>query len=268
MLGTFVKSRRGEVTITTKFGILPPRWTPALQIALQAGRQLMRLVPATRNFMQRRAQGLVKGGEFSVKAARASLETSLRELGTDYIDFYLLHDYTVSEHSPDELAEFLTENVKAGKIRYFGLGTGIDNVLQALERQPALCRILQFENSVLRRNVDKLPQGRPDRLTITHGSLSASYRSVSAFLKAHGELARNWSARLGLDCSNDDTISALMLNYAVQANQNGLALFSSKSAFRVRKNVKAVLEPGVSPAQVTLFGQLVERDLMPSIQME
>ena len=268
MLGTFVKSRRVEVTITTKFGIQPPRRTHALRFALQAGRQLMRLVPCARSYMRRRAQGLVKGGGFSLKEARESLETSLRELGTDYIDFYLLHDYTVSEHSSDELAGFLMDNVKAGKIRYFGIGTGIDNVLRALERQPELCRILQFENSVLRRNMDKLPQGRPDRLTITHGALSASYRSVSVFLKAYSQLARNWSAKLGLDCSNDDTISALMLNYAVQANQNGLALFSSKNAFRVSKNVKAVLEPGVSPAQVALFGELVERDLMPSMLVE
>ena len=268
VLGSFVKSRRAEVTITTKFGIQPPRRTHALQIALLAGRQIMRLMPAARNFMRRHAQGLVKGGRFSVKDAQASLEISLRELGTDYIDFYLLHDYTVSEHSPNELVGFLTETVKAGKIRYFGIGTGIDNVLRALECQPELCRILQFENSVLRRNVDRLPRGRSDRLIITHGSLSASYRSVSTFLKAHSELAKNWSAKLDIDCSNDDAISALMLNYAVQANQNGLALFSSKSALRVSQNVKAVLDPSVSPAQVALFGQLVERDLMPSIQTE
>jgi aryl-alcohol dehydrogenase-like predicted oxidoreductase len=268
VLGTFVKSHRAEVTITTKFGIQPPRRTNALRIAIHAGRRLVRLVPAARNFMQRRAQRLVRGGGFSVKDAQASLETSLRELGTDYIDFFLLHDYIFSENSPDELVAFLTDTVKAGKICYFGLGTGIDNVLRTLESQPELCRIMQFENSVLRRNAERLPGGGRDRLIITHGSLSASYCSVSAFLKAHRELARNWSAKLGIDCSNDDTISALMLNYAVQANQNGLVLFSSKSALRVNKNVKAVLEPDVSPAQVALFGQFVERDLMPSIQME
>jgi aryl-alcohol dehydrogenase-like predicted oxidoreductase len=216
--------------------------------------------------LRSRAQGLVKGGAFSVKDARTSLETSLRELGTDYIDFFLLHDYTVSENSPDELVKFLTDAAKAGKIRYFGLGTGIEAVLRALECQPELCRIVQFESSVINRNLQKLPRGGSDRITITHGSLSASYLSVSAFLKAHSELARNWSTKLAIDCSKDEIISALMLNYAVQANQNGLVLFSSRNASRVNKNVRAVLEPDISPAQVELFGQLVERDLMPSNQ--
>jgi len=59
-----------------------------------------------------------------------------------------------------------------------------------------------------------------------------------------------------------------MLNYAAQANENGLVLFPSKSALRVNKNMNAVLEPDNFPAQVTLFGQLVERDLILSIQLE
>ena len=60
MLGTFVKSRRAQVTITTKFGIEPPRRTNALRFAMQAGRRLVQFVPAARSFLRRRAQGLVK----------------------------------------------------------------------------------------------------------------------------------------------------------------------------------------------------------------
>lgn len=261
-LGTFVKSRRAEVTITTKFGIEPPRRTSALRFAMQAGRRLVQFVPAARGFLQRRAQGLVKTGAFSVENARSSLETSLRELRTDYVDFFLLHDYAVSENSPKELVAFLTDAIKAGKIRYFGLGAGIENILRALECNPELCGVLQFENSALSRNLERLPPTGPQRLTITHGALSASYNSVSAFLKSHGELARSWSSKLAMDCSKGEIISALMLNYAAQVNPNGLVLFSSRDASRVKSNVRAVLEPDISPAQVELFGQLVERDLM------
>jgi aryl-alcohol dehydrogenase-like predicted oxidoreductase len=266
ILGTFLKSHRAEVTITTKFGIEPPRRTNALRFAMQAGRRLVQFVPAARSFLRRRAQGLVRSGAFSVKDAQTNLETSLRELGTDYIDFYLLHEYTLSENSPDELVAFLADTVNAGKIRYFGLATGIENTLRALECQAELCSIVQFENSVLRRNVERLPRGGPHQLIITHGSLTASYHSVHTFLKTHAELARNWSTKLAVDCSKDETISALMLNYSVQANQNGLVLFSSKNTSRVNRNVRAVLEPEISPAQVELFGQLVERDLMPTNQ--
>lgn len=264
VLGRFVKGRRAEVTITTKFGIAPPRRTNALRLAMQVGRRLVKLVPAARGVLRSRAQGMVKGGAFGVNDARASLETSLRELGVDTIDFYLLHDYVVSGDLPDELVEFLTGAIRAGKIRYFGLGTGIENILRALQTQPQLCGVLQFENSVLRRNMERLPQNVPHRPTITHGSLSADFAALTEFLKNRADVARKWSTELAVDCSSGESISALMLNYSVRKNPEGLVLFSSRDASRAAKNARAVLEPDVSPEQVELFGQLVERDFVPA----
>jgi diketogulonate reductase-like aldo/keto reductase len=262
ILGKFAKSRRAQITITTKFGIEPPRRTNALRIAMQAGRQLVKYVPAARGFLQKRAQGLVKSAAFSASAAQISLETSLRELGTGYVDFFLLHDYAVSEESPDELLAFLRHAVKNGKIRYFGLGTGIENILRALDSQPELCHVLQFENSALTRNLEKIPQDCTNRLTFTHRALSASYNLICAFLKTNPQVVKDWSTQLAIDCSKDEIISALMLNYAVQANPNGLVLFSSRDATRVRTNVGSVLDPDISPAQIERFAQLVERDFM------
>jgi D-threo-aldose 1-dehydrogenase len=257
ILGRFLKSRRSEVTISTKFGIEPPRRTTALGVGLYVGRRIVRLMPAMRGFLQRGMQSLVKSGAFSAQQAQGSLETSLRELSTDHIDFYLLHDYVVSEQPPDELFAFLENSVKAGKIRSFGIATGFENVLQALERQPQMCSILQFQNSVLTRNSDYLPRGNSDRLVITHGALGGSYRSVLTFLEARRDVAKDWAAKLGCHRLDENTISALMLNYAADANPKGLVLFSSRDPLRVSRNVNAVLESDFSPAQIAMFGELV-----------
>src|SRR5258708_6925557 len=253
ILGRFLRGRRSAVTITTKFGIDPPRPTTALNVGLYFGRRVVRLLPGIRGFLQRGTQSLVKSGGFSVQQAQESLETRLRELGTDHIDFYLLHDYTAGEHHPDELLTFLEGCVKAGKIHSFGIGTGIENVMQALERQPRLCSILQFQNSVLTRNRDRLPQHNSDRLVITHGALGGSYRSILTFLGARKDVAKEWAAKLGCHRLDEATLSALMLKYAGDANPRGLVLFSSRDPVRVRGNVKAVLEPDFSPAQIAMF---------------
>jgi D-threo-aldose 1-dehydrogenase len=265
LLGKFLKNHRDEVTITTKFGIDPPRRMSGLRLAMQAGRQLVRLVPGARGILQRRAQGLVQRGGFSVADARRSLETSLRELGTNYIDFYLLHEYEPPEIAPDELVAFLQDRVKAGDIRFFGLATGVENTARILQSYPQLCDIAQFENSVLCRNLEKLPRaGRRPLLIFTHGALGASYKTIAAFFKTRSGLTKEWSTQLGLDCSREETISGLMLNYAIHANADGLVLFSSKSASRTKRNIQAVVEPEYSPAQVELFAQLVARDLIPA----
>jgi D-threo-aldose 1-dehydrogenase len=265
ILGRFLKGRRSEVTISTKFGIEPPRRTTALGVGLYVGRRIVRLLPALRGFLQRGTQSLVKSGAFSAQQAQISLETSLRELSTDHIDFYLLHDYIVSEQPPDELLAFLENSVKAGKIRSFGIGTGFENVLQALEQQPQLCSVLQFQNSVLTRNSDHLPRGNSDRLVITHGALGESYRSVLTFLKARRDVEKDWAARLGCDHLDENTLSALMLNYAADANPKGLVLFSSRDPVRVRRNVKAVLESDFSPVQIAMFGELVNQESPPIV---
>src|ERR1700675_2032815 len=90
-LGAFLKSRRAQVTVATKFGIEPPRRTNALRVALGVGRRFLRFVPSARGVIQKHTPVLVKGNAFSVADAQRNLETSLRELGSDYIDFYLLH---------------------------------------------------------------------------------------------------------------------------------------------------------------------------------
>ncbi len=217
-------------------------------------------MPTARKVAQRHTTFLIKSNAFSVDDAKRNLEISLRELGTDYIDFYLLHDYVVGDQAPEELVAFLRSAVDEDKIRYFGLGTSFDNVVQALECQSDLCKVVQFQNSVLTRNRERLPQQASRRLIITHGALGGSYRRVLSFLKASSERVNEWSEELGLDCSSESIISALMLNYAVEANPNGLVLFSSTDPVRTTKNAKSVLEPSVSLAQLTLFAKLVEEN--------
>jgi D-threo-aldose 1-dehydrogenase len=258
ILGRFLKSRRSEVTITTKFGIEPPRRSTTLNAGLYVGRWVVRLFPSVRRFLQGGTRVLVKGGAFSAQQAQLSLETSLRELSTDHIDFYLLHDYSASDQPADELLTFLENCVKTGKIRSFGIGSGFENVLRALQRQPHLCSVVQFQNSVLTRNRNRLSLGDSNRLVITHGALGGAYHSILTFLEARKDVARDWAAKLGCNCLDKATLSALLLNYAVDANRGGLVLFSSRDPARVRQNVKAVFVADYSPAQIALFGELVK----------
>ena len=54
-----------------------------------------------------RDAAMVKAGIFTSEAAIRSLETSLRELGTDYVDIFLLHEGTLAVASSAPLVETL-----------------------------------------------------------------------------------------------------------------------------------------------------------------
>jgi hypothetical protein len=94
---------------------------------------------------------------------------------------------------------------------------------------------------------------------ITYGALGGGYRSVLTFFEGRTDVAKDWTAKLGCRRLDEKTLSALMLNYAADADPEGLVLFSSRDPTRVRRNVKAVLEPDFSPEQIAMFGELVNQ---------
>src|SRR5438132_8550034 len=84
-VGRFIRDKRDRVTVTTKLGIEPPRASAGLATAKSVARLAVRVAPGLRRVARRRAAQLVSARRFGVEDARASLETSLRELATDYV---------------------------------------------------------------------------------------------------------------------------------------------------------------------------------------
>ncbi|NWG14791.1 MAG: aldo/keto reductase [Acidobacteria bacterium] len=71
----------------------------------------------SRIFISSKTQGKTR------QEALADLETSLRELGTDYLDIWYLHNRNRPEEVTDELLETQQDARKAGKIRFAGVST-------------------------------------------------------------------------------------------------------------------------------------------------
>ncbi len=59
--------------------------------------------------------------------ATAELETSLKELGTDYLDIWYIHSKDKPTQVPDELVEAWSKAKQQGKIRHIGLSTHSPN---------------------------------------------------------------------------------------------------------------------------------------------
>jgi uncharacterized protein len=55
--------------------------------------------------------------------ARAELETSLKELGTDYLDIWYIHSRDKPSQVPDELAQVWIKAKEQGKVRHIGWST-------------------------------------------------------------------------------------------------------------------------------------------------
>ncbi len=119
-LGKAVRGLRNELLICSKagydFGAFPKimRWVKPL------AKRIVGTFPATQN-PSLYVRNQVSRQNFSPSYIRTAIEGSLRRLGTDYLDLFLLHSPPATVLQNEEIFKTL-ENLKTrGMIRYFGV---------------------------------------------------------------------------------------------------------------------------------------------------
>ena len=155
-----------EVKVTTKVGIYSAggEAQSAASVLLRkiGGKVLARLSRPDRSF--------------DLKRARASLEGSLRRLGREHIDLYMLHEPELHLLDCAEWLGWLESVRLSGKVGRFGLAVTALQLQPFLASNSPLTNVVQILDSLDRREADILPtHQRP--LQITYGYISAARRA-------------------------------------------------------------------------------------------
>jgi aryl-alcohol dehydrogenase-like predicted oxidoreductase len=113
LLGELLDPQRNQVTIATKFGLLPNRFIGDLGAAgvpLRAMRSVLRRMRLL-TFPHRC---------FDISRMRESIRTSLRALRTDHVDIFFLHEPRLVDMT-EALIEAIHELKRQGLARYVGI---------------------------------------------------------------------------------------------------------------------------------------------------
>lgn len=121
VVGRFIRGRRDKVTVTTKFGVVPPHVGLRTKTLIPVARFVSGFLPQLNARLRRKSSQLLASRNFDVSYARKCLDQSLASIGTDYIDIYLLHEPVSSLITePGALIRLLEDSIIAGKIRRWG----------------------------------------------------------------------------------------------------------------------------------------------------
>ena len=235
ILRDFLRQKRDAVTLTTKFGIEPPSGLAGNVHLINGLKKVLGPFPGLLRKAKNRGSAMVKTGAFTPEAAIRSLETSLRELGTDYVDFFLLHEGTIADASSERLVEALLRQVERGKIRHVGVGSAFRKLQGDADLLPAMYEVLQFNDNAIDRSVRKLSH-RDRRFVITH-SIFVPLETLRQGVNEHPQIAREHSLRMNIDLTEPSAISSLLLQFALWSNANGIVLFSSTDSRHIDANV-------------------------------
>jgi diketogulonate reductase-like aldo/keto reductase len=256
-LGELLARHRDEVTVTTKLGLEPPARSRGLALAKAVARPLARALPPLRRLARERASRMIEGGRFGVADARASLETSLRELRTDRVDLLLLHECRPADLT-DELLDFLGERVRDGSVGAIGIATDPESSSAIVRERPAAAGVVQVHSGVTSPTLRERPELARAELAITHSPL-LDLDAVHAHAAA-SERAARWSEALGVDCRDRRRLGELLLAWACDANDGGIVLFSSRDPDNIAANARLELGPE-RREQVARLAELVRAEL-------
>jgi aryl-alcohol dehydrogenase-like predicted oxidoreductase len=193
--------RRPGASVTTKVGIYSPggeKQSRAMVFARKAAGRLLKPLS--------RAQH-----DWSLTRAQASLDASLRRLGRDHVEIYMLHEPTAGCFASDEWQRWLEDEVRRGRIGAFGLALDEKRLSGFLDPPHPLATLVQ--------TVDSLDLREADALVAATGHMQITYGYVS------GAMAR----------SGDSIDVPALLRGALARNAQGAVIVSSRRADRMRQ---------------------------------
>jgi aryl-alcohol dehydrogenase-like predicted oxidoreductase len=259
-LGEF-RARHADVTITTKYGIAPPKRGGLLRTARRLVGPVLQRIPALKRRLVRAAGAVAAPAEksrFSAEEARASLENSLRALRANFIDVWLLHEAEAADLTDDALLRFLEDSVAQGAIGAFGVGSDSAKLPALLRDRPAYCRVVQHDWSIL----DPI-EPQTTAFHIHHRALTDRLQTIHDDLIRDKPRCVRWSEITGRDLARREDLAALMLKAALVLHPNTILLVSSKSPAHIRENVRVAEDASLNDPARRLH-QLVQREGLAS----
>jgi D-threo-aldose 1-dehydrogenase len=240
-LGEFLQRHRGEVTVTTKYGIPPAKRSSLVSVGRRVVGPVVRTFPGLKKRLAAAANAATGNSEkatFTPEQAKVSLERSLVALRTDHIDVWLLHEVTAADLRDDALLNLLEEEVEKGTIGAFGIGSNAAKIAALVAEHPDYCGTLQYEWSVLNPSIEVTSPSAQIRFRIHHRALTDNFRALHCALVHNKQLCQLWSSSTGADLSNAEDLARLMLKASLVLNPVSVILFSSKNPQHIRSNVE------------------------------
>jgi aryl-alcohol dehydrogenase-like predicted oxidoreductase len=219
ILGKFAKGKRHEITITTKTGLR------GKQLPLWALPLINRVRSVLKSKQSSIANNSVIGAPetsvFSPSLILCDLHTSLNKIGTDFVDFYLLHEAKITQANQEDIIATLQQCKDAGKIKMFGIASNSQSIRNEYQNLNKAYQVLQHSDQAFEHNIALMPNVNQQFVRIV-------YNIFSRFKQIESKLA--------LDKELIDPIK-LILSYYKKENENGITLFSATKNDNIKDTV-------------------------------
>jgi aryl-alcohol dehydrogenase-like predicted oxidoreductase len=255
LVGEFLRGKREQVVLATKFGIESQRPTLARRVLKNAARPLLKRWPTLRAAARRRLATEFDNGRFGLTQMRASFERSLKALGTDHVDILLLHGCTASDVQGDLLEE-LHRLVLGGKVGYYGLATDWTVVAELLPTWPKGPSVVQgpfgLTNLHAARTLTAAASG--GLAAIAHSPFGGGAATIGQIRSGLAQLQQSPSTSPVLReklAPQDSLLADVALNSALRGTGASIVLAAMYDEGHIEQNVRACEGSRFTPQELT-----------------
>lgn len=254
-LGRFARGRREEIAIATKFGIEPG--APRLARLQAPARAAVARMPALRAALKRREARSHDPRRYDAPIAQKSLETSLRELETDYVDYLFVHDPAPGDLVDLEgLAELCGDLEQRGLVRAWGISGDPDPCVSLASAGSAT--VLQVRDEIFAPIHPGMGLTPP---RISFGILSRPLARIQGHLASSPERRARWQSAVGRDCGRPEVLASLLLQDALERNREGTVLFATTRRERIGPAIAAAEAASRDEVALQAFRACVHEEL-------
>jgi aryl-alcohol dehydrogenase-like predicted oxidoreductase len=261
VVGEFLRGRREQVVVCTKFGILPGAPGGWKQRLKPVARAALKVFPGLRKTVQRGVGDQFVGGQFSVDVLRTSFETSLRELGTEYVDMLLLHAAPASVLEQNDLLEGLARLVESGKVRMAGISGELTVISRYFAERPKVLATAQFALNLATMKFAEETRRNSDLLLVGNhpfGGPSGAAAGKAAVERLRASTGVPAELREKLDPADPQVLPELVLNCVLRGTGMAAVVPAMMQARHIKSNIAAVERCRFSVDELEMLRGLLE----------
>lgn len=239
LLGAALEGRRHEVVICTKVGIARPSGGGLKSLARAVLQPVIKAAPALRPLIAGMRPPPVRP-TLSASVITASLEGSLRELGTDYVDVLALHEPSMAEAGNHEILSALEAAVASGKARALSVAGDLGVSTEAFAHSRAF-QMAQVPLSPLDAQIATVRTALRDAFLLTHGILGSG--ALGRFSSLLQEIPDSIAQVQSMGYTPPSAAADILLDLAFADNENGVVLMSMFNPDNIRRNTRRAAQP-------------------------
>lgn len=240
-LAKFLVNKR-KIKITTKFGLCTNGITKLFSKNQNRLRVILKNNILIKKFAQQYYSKFSLEKNFNIDECKKSIKNSLRILGIEKIENYLLHEPSIREEIENGIEETLICLKEEGLFENYGISGIKTNLNLIYKDRPRLFKeVVQTNGDIFKDGYENILD--QSRVKIKFGILKSSLPKLKNIFNNFEFISDYWSNRLNLDLKDEENLCTIILAAALSKNNQEKIIFSTLKIKRLEKMIQTIKNP-------------------------